>query len=154
WEARQVVQAAREEKIATQMGNQGQASEQTRRLCELVWAGAIGSVREAHIWTDRPSKGLVEEYWPQGLGRPVDSPPVPTTLDWDLWLGPAPLRPYHPAYAPFRWRGWGDFGSGGLGDMGIHNLAPVFAALKLGAPTSVNASSTAVYKESIPLASC
>jgi predicted dehydrogenase len=74
-------------------------------------------------------------------------------LDWDLWLGPAPYRPYHPAYVPFTWRGWWDFGSGGLGDMGIHNLAPVFSALKLGAPASVYASSTLVYEETLPLAS-
>ena len=76
------------------MGNQGQASEETRRLCEYVWAGAIGEVHEAHIWTDRPSQGLFNEYWPQGCARPKDTPPVPATLDWDLWLGPAPLRPY------------------------------------------------------------
>ena len=74
--------------------------------------------------------------WAQGIERPTDTPPVPDTLDWDLWLGPAPYRPYNPAYVPFKWRGWWDFGSGGLGDMGIHNLAPVFSALKLGAPES------------------
>lgn len=79
---------------------------------------------------------------------------MPSTLDWDLWLGPAPFRPYHPAYAPFRWRGWWDFGSGGLGDMGIHNIAPAFSALQLGAPACVYASSTALYKETLPLASC
>jgi predicted dehydrogenase len=92
-------------------------------------------------------------WWPQGIERPSDTPPVPATLDWDLWLGPAPYRPYHPAYAPFRWRGWWDFGTGGLGDMGIHNLAPVFAALKLGAPAGVSASSTAQVSDSVPLAS-
>ena len=89
-----------------------------------------------------------------GVERPKDQPPVPSTLDWDLWLGPAPWRPYHPAYAPFRWRGWWDFGSGGLGDMGVHNIAPVFSALDLGSPTSVSASSTAVYDETLPLACC
>src|SRR5690242_3707151 len=94
WEARHVAQAAHAAKIATQMGNQGQASEATRRLCELVWAGVIGPVREAHIWTDRPSQGLMNEYWPQGISRPKDTPAVPGTLNWDLWLGPAPLRPY------------------------------------------------------------
>ena len=91
-------------------------------------------------------------WWAQGIERPKDSPPVPQSLDWDLWLGPAPWRPYHPAYAPFRWRGWWDFGSGGLGDMGIHNLAPVFSALKLGAPESVTASSTPLFEETVPLA--
>src|SRR3954470_2373525 len=88
WEARQVAQAARQYKVATQMGNQGQASEGTRRLSEMVWDNAIGPVREVHIWTDRPSNGLFNEYWPQGVERPKDSPPVPGTIDWDLWLGP------------------------------------------------------------------
>lgn len=153
WEARQVATAARERKLATQMGNQGQASEDTRRLCELVWAGAIGPVREAHVWTDRPSNGLFGEYWPQGVERPKETPAVPSTLDWDLWLGPAPERPFHPAYLPFKWRGWWDFGSGALGDIGCHAFDPVFRALKLGAPTSVQASSSRVNKETYPLAS-
>jgi predicted dehydrogenase len=153
WEARQVSQAAHEAKVATQMGNAGQASEITRRLCEFVWAGAIGQVHEAHIWTDRPSHGLFEEYWPQGASRPKDTPPVPATLDWDLWLGPAPLRPYNPAYLPFKWRGWWDFGTGALGDIGCHSMDPVFRALKLGAPTSVQAASTRTNEESYPLGS-
>ena len=153
WEARQVSAAARAAKVATQMGNQGQASEPTRHLCELVWSGIIGSVREAHIWTDRPSQGLFNEYWPQGIARPKDEPPVPATLDWDLWLGPAPQRPYNPAYLPFKWRGWWDFGTGALGDIGCHAMDPVFRALKLGAPLSVQASSTRVNTETYPLGS-
>jgi predicted dehydrogenase len=153
WEARQVTLAAREAKVATQMGNQGQASESTRTLCETIWDGAIGLVREAHIWTDRPSNGLFNEYWPQGVTRPTETPPVPDTLDWDLWLGPAPARPYHPAYVPFKWRGWWDFGTGALGDIGCHSFDPVFRALKLGAPLSVEASSTRVNEETYPLAS-
>ncbi len=153
WEARRVAQAARERKLATQMGNQGQASDETRRLCEMVWAGAIGAVREAHIWTDRPSNGLFNVYWPQGVERPKETPPVPGTLDWDLWLGPAPSRPFHPAYLPFKWRGWWDFGTGALGDIGCHSFDPVFRALKLGQPTSIQASSTRVNKETYPLAS-
>jgi len=153
FEARKVAEAAREKKVATQMGNQGQASEETRRLCEFVWDGAIGKVREAHIWTDRPSQGLFNEYWPQGVDRPKDTPPVPETLAWDLWLGPAPYRPYHPAYLPFRWRGWWDFGTGALGDIGCHVFDPVFRALKLGQPLSVEASSTRVNKETFPLGS-
>jgi predicted dehydrogenase len=152
WEARQMAQAAREHKVATQMGNQGQASEETRRLCELVWDGAIGLIREAHIWTDRPSNGLFNEYWPQGVARPKETPPVPDTTDWDLWIGPAPYRPYHPAYAPFKWRGWWDFGTGALGDIGCHSFDPVFRALKPGAPLSVEASSTRVNPETYPLA--
>jgi len=153
WEARQVTLAARARKVATQMGNQGAGSEDTRRLCEIVWSGAIGPIREAHIWTDRPSQGLFNEYWPQGVGRPKDTPPVPEGLDWDLWLGAAPERPYHPAYHPFRWRGWWDFGTGALGDIGCHAFDPVFRALKLGAPLSVQASSTRVNEETYPLGS-
>jgi predicted dehydrogenase len=153
WEARRLTQAAAESKVATQMGNQGQASEGTRRLCELVAAEAIGPVREVHVWTDRPSNGLHDVYWPQGVDRPANSPQTPSTFDWDLWLGPAPQRPYDPAYAPFRWRGWWDFGTGALGDIGCHALDPVFRALKLGAPTSVQASSTRVNDETYPLAS-
>ena len=137
WEARRLAEAARAAKVATQMGNQGQASEQTRHLCECVWAGVIGPVREVHIWTDRPSRGLFDEYWPQGVSRPGDRPPVPQGLEWDLWLGPAPERPYHSIYHPFRWRGWWDFGTGALGDIGCHAMDPVFRALKLGAPVSV-----------------
>ena len=153
WEARQVAEAARKHQVATQMGNQGQASEDRRRLSEMVWDGAIGPVREAHIWTDRPSRGLFDEYWPQGGGRPSETPPVPSTLDWDLWLGPAPQRPYHPAYLPFKWRGWRDFGTGALGDIGCHAFDPVFRALKLGAPLSVEACSPRVNRETFPLAS-
>jgi predicted dehydrogenase len=153
WEARRLATAAREAKVATQMGNQGQASEDTRRLCEYVWAGAIGKVREAHIWTDRPSQGLFNEYWPQGVGRPKDTPPVPESLDWDLWIGPAPMRPYNPAYLPFKWRGWWDFGTGALGDIGCHAMDPVFRALKLGAPLCVQGASTRVNDETYPLGS-
>jgi predicted dehydrogenase len=153
YEARMVAQAARQHKVATQMGNQGQASEETRLMCEYIWDGAIGPVREVHVWTDRPLNGLNAVYWPQGVDRPQDTPPVPETLDWDLWLGPAPDRPYHPAYLPFRWRGWWDFGTGALGDIGCHRLDPVFRALKLGHPTSVEAMCTLVNNETYPVAS-
>ncbi len=152
-EAQQLAEAARQFKGVTQMGNQGQASDTTRRLCELVWHDAIGPVREVQVWTDRPSNGLFGEYWPQGVERPSDTPTVPDTLAWDLWLGPAPERPYHPAYAPFRWRGWWDFGTGALGDIGCHAFDPVFRALKLGDPVSVEASSTRVNTETFPLSS-
>jgi len=153
YEARMLAEAAREHKVATQMGNQGQASEGTRLMCEYIWDGAIGPVREVHVWTDRPLRGLNSVYWPQGVDRPQDTPKVPDGLDWDLWLGPAPKRPYHPAYVPFKWRGWWDFGTGALGDIGCHSLDPVFRALKLGAPTSVEASCTLVNKETYPVAS-
>ena len=153
WEARRVAEVARSKKVATQMGNQGQGSEETRRLCETVWHGAIGAVHEVHVWTDRPSQGLFKEYWPQGVGRPKETPAVPVTLDWDRWIGPAPMRPYNGAYLPFKWRGWWDFGTGALGDIGCHALDPVFRALKLGAPTSVQAASSRVNEETYPLAS-
>ncbi len=153
YEARVVGDFARQSRLATQMGNQGMAFEGNRQIKEWLADGAIGAVREVHVWSDRPThRGKLPLWWPQGIERPTDSPPVPSGLNWDLWLGPAPARPYHPAYVPFRWRGWWDFGSGGLGDMGIHNLAPVFDALKLGPPLSVHASSTPVFKEAVPLA--
>jgi len=132
-EVRELTKAAREAKVATQMGNQGHSGEGIRLICEWIWDGAIGTVREVHAWT-------THAVWPQGMQRPKETPAVPEGLDWDLWLGPAPHRPYHPAYVPAFWRGWWDFGTGGLGDMGCHNLDPVFWALKLGAPTSVEAS--------------
>jgi predicted dehydrogenase len=151
FEARAVAQAASVAKVATQMGNQGMAFEGNRLIKEWLWAGVIGPVREVHVWSDRPThKGKLPLYWAQGVERPADEPPVPPHLEWDLWLGPAPARPYHPAYVPFAWRGWWDFGTGGVGDMGIHNMAPVFDALKLGAPTSVYASSTPVFGETVP----
>ncbi|MGO8675524.1 MAG: Gfo/Idh/MocA family protein [Limisphaerales bacterium] len=154
FEARALPKAAREAKVATQMGNQGMAFEGNRLINEWLADGAIGHVREVHVWSDRPThRGKLPLYWAQGVERPKNTPPVPETLDWDLWLGPAPWRPFHPAYVPFAWRGWWDFGSGGLGDMGVHNLAPVFSALNLGAPLSVYSSSTAVYPESLPVAS-
>jgi predicted dehydrogenase len=147
-EARTLAEAAREHKVATQMGNSGQAAEGTRRNAEYIADGAIGPVREVHVWTDRPLG-----WWPQGIARPTDTPPTPATLDWDLWLGPAPQRPYHSAYLPFVWRGWRDFGTGALGDMGCHAFDPVFRALRLGHPTSVSASSTELNSETYPSAS-
>jgi len=152
-EARVLAKAAAEAKVATQMGNQGMAFDANRLIKEWLWDGAIGPVREVHVWSDRPTHaGKRNLYWAQGIERPKDTPPVPDTLDWDLWLGPTAERPYHPAYAPFVWRGWWDFGTGGIGDMGSHNMAPVFAALKLTAPTCVESSSTPVYPDSLPLA--
>jgi predicted dehydrogenase len=132
YEARMLTEAARKYKVATQMGNQGHSGEGIRLICEWIWDGAIGPVREVHAWTNRP-------VWPQGIDRPKDAPPVPATLDWNLWLGPAPIRPYHPSYLPFNWRAWWDFGTGALGDMACHVLDPVFWALKLGYPTAVEA---------------
>lgn len=132
YEARMLTEAARKYKVATQMGNQGHSGEGVRLICEWIWDGAIGPVREVHAWTNRP-------VWPQGIDRPKETPAVPKTLDWDLWLGPAPERPYNPAYLPFNWRAWLDFGTGALGDMACHVLDPVFWSLKLGYPTAVEA---------------
>jgi predicted dehydrogenase len=153
YEARVLAEAARKAGVATQMGNQGQASEGTRLMCETIWDGAIGQVREVHVWTDRPMKGINGLYWPQGVGRPAETPPVPDEVAWNLWLGTAPERPYHPDYMPFKWRGWWDFGTGALGDIGCHSIDPVFRALKLGHPTSVEACCTLVNDESYPVAS-
>ena len=153
YEARVLAEAARKAGVATQMGNQGQASEGTRLMCETIWDGAIGEVREVHVWTDRPMRGINGLYWPQGVGRPTDRPSIPDAVAWDLWLGTAPERPYHPDYMPFKWRGWWDFGTGALGDIGCHSIDPVFRALKLGHPTSVEACCTIVNEETFPVAS-
>ncbi len=146
WECRQVAKAAHQAGVATQLGNQGQATEANRLVSEYIWDGALGPVREVHSWCNRYIS-------PRGIGRPTDTPPVPETLNWDLWLGPAKSRPYHPCYHPFSWRGWWDFGTGVLGDIGCHQLDPVFRALKLGYPTSVEACSSGSNDETAPLAS-
>jgi predicted dehydrogenase len=153
-EAIEIGKAAQAAGVATQMGNQGQASEGARLVSEFIWSGAIGQVCEIHGWSNRRP-----DISPRGIPRPQDTPPVPANLDWDLWLGPAPARPYHPCYLPFRWRGWWDFGTGVLGDIGCHNLSAAFKALKLGWPESVEACSThwnapeEIKNETAPLAS-
>lgn len=138
--------AARRARVATQMGNQGHAGDGTRQIREWIEAGAIGTVREVHYWTNRP-------IWPQALDRPTDAHNVPPHLDWDLWLGPAPERPYHPAYAPFRWRGWWDFGTGALGDIACHAMDAAYWALDLGYPERIEPESTTLYPETAPAAS-
>jgi predicted dehydrogenase len=145
-EARQITEAARRTKVATQMGNQGQADEAARAVCEMIWDGAIGPVREVQVWS--PAR-----FWKGSLyeERPHETPPVPEGLEWDLWLGPAPQRPYHPEYHPWTWRNWWDFGTGLLGDLGCHKLSTVFKALKLGHPVSIEASSTKLNPETYPL---
>ena len=135
-EARAVAKAAAEAGVATQMGNQGRSDEGNRITCELIWDGAIGEVREVHAWSSTGG-------WADGRGRPTDRPAVPQGLDWQRWLGPKADRPYHPAYVPYNWRGWWEFGTGAVGDMSVHNLDPAFAALKLGHPISVEAIKTA-----------
>jgi len=143
YEARVMSECAARYGVATQMGNQGHSNSGARRTVELIRAGVIGPIREVHAWTDRP-------IWPQGIDRPTEMPPVPATLDWDLWLGPAPQRPYHSAYHPFRWRGWWDFGTGALGDMACHVLDVAFWALDLRDPLAVEAEGPPPHPETAP----
>jgi len=145
YESKRIAEIARETGVATQIAVANQASEDTRLLCEWIWAGAIGPVREVYNWSSRP-------FWPQGVERPKDTQPVPEGLDWDLWLGPAPERPFNHAYLPFVWRGWTDFGCGSLGDMGCYSYDTIFRVMKLETPTSVEASSTDRYDETYPQA--
>lgn len=145
YESRLLTRLAERYKTATQMGNQGNSGDGVRKLCEWIWNGEIGEIREVHTWTDRP-------IWPQGMERPKKVMPVPKTLDWDLFIGPAPMRPYNEIYTPWNWRGWWDFGTGAFGDMACHVLDPVYRALKLGYPEKVRGSSTAFNTESAPRA--
>ena len=163
-ECRTVVAAAKAAGVATQVTASPNTSESASRTCELIWSGAIGDITEVHVWSNRP-------LWPQGMQRPKGEDPVPDTFDWDLWLGPAPRRPFvnqWPAdslevaqvaahqrgvYHPWNFRGWFDFGTGALGDMGCHRFNTMFRALKLDYPTSVDATSTRVLSESFPLGS-
>jgi predicted dehydrogenase len=162
YEARLLRKLAKDYKVSTQMGNQGSAEDGLRRSVEVIQAGLIGQVRQVHVWTNRP-------IWPQGMDRPEGSDPVPDTLDWDLWIGPAPMRPYKnrwseqstgrrrrgsgEVYEPFVWRGWQDFGTGALGDMACHTANMPFRALKLGYPTEIEATCSEMNTESYPLKS-
>jgi predicted dehydrogenase len=146
YEVRKIAEAARQAKVATQMGNQGHSGDGIRLTCEWLWDGAIGQVREVHSWA-------VVEPWTELKARPKETPRAPASLNWDLWLGPAPYRPYHPAYAPVTWRCWYDFGTGILGDFACHHLDPAFWGLKLGYPTSVEATSFGGSSETYPWAS-
>lgn len=143
YESRLLTRLAEKYKVATQMGNQGNSGDGVRQLCEWIWNNEIGEIREVHAWTDRP-------IWPQGIERPEKAMPVPKTLKWDLFIGPAPMRPYNEIYTPWNWRGWWDFGTGAFGDMACHVLDPVFRALKLGYPDKVRGSSTLINTESAP----
>lgn len=134
-EARMMTRVAREHGIVTQMGNQGASSDDSRKAREWVEAGVIGTVQRVDCWTNRP-------VWPQGIPLPKEEHPVPEGLDWDLWLGPAAMRDYNDAYLPFKWRGWWDFGTGALGDMGCHIMETPFSVLDLGYPTEAEASCT------------
>ncbi len=148
-ECRILAQAARDNNVVSQMGNQGHAEEGARQINEWVASGALGTIREVHCWTNRP-------VWPQGIGRPEGSMPVPGSIGWDLWLGAAPYRPYiERAYHPFNWRGWLDFGTGVVGDMGAHIIDHPYWALNLGLPEKITASSARFGREleTFPIAS-
>jgi predicted dehydrogenase len=131
-EARLVAKLAADKGVATQMGTQNHEHPGYLRLVELLKKQVVGQVHEVHIITDRPG-----QYWKQGLAAPVERPPVPQNLDWNLWLGPAAERPYNSAYVPFAWRGWWDFGCGAIGDMAIHLMDPAFWGLDLGGKVKV-----------------
>ena len=150
YEARQMANLAREKKLVTQMGTQIHAENNYRRVVELVQTNAIGKIREVHVWLAADFKGPPTPTDIFQPNLPSDSPPVPETLDWDLWLGPAPWRPYNHIYLPANWRKWWDFGTGTLGDMGCHIIDPVFWALDLGYPTSVEANPNKFTKEGYP----
>ncbi len=148
YEARYLRKLAHSSGVITQMGNQGSATDGLRRAVEVIQAGIIGQVREVHVWTNRP-------VWPQGMNRPEGSDPVPGSLDWDIWLGCAPFRPYKKGiYAPWNWRGWQDFGTGALGDMACHTVNMPFRALGLGYPTEIEGIALdPMNQESYPLGS-
>ncbi len=145
YESRLLTRLARQYKVATQMGNQGNSSPEARTVEEWIWAGEIGEVTEVHAWTNRP-------IWPQGLERPTQVMTPPDTMNWDLFIASAPMRPFHEIYTPWNWRGWWDFGTGALGDMACHILNPVFSALQLEYPSRIQGSSTLVNTESAPQA--
>lgn len=142
-EVRAMADVARETGVATQMGNQGHAGEGHRLIREWVEADLIGEVSEVHFWTNRP-------VWPQAIDRPTEMHHVPAHFDWDLWLGPAHHRPYHPAYAPFRWRGWWDFGTGAFGDMACHIMDAAYWTLGLTFPSRVEVETTRLFEETGP----
>jgi predicted dehydrogenase len=139
-------EVARQTGVATQVAVMNQGSDAQRRIGEWISGGTVGPVRQVINWSSRP-------FWAQGIDRPKEPQPVPEGLDWELWLGPAPHRPFHSVYIPFVWRGWYDFGCGALGDMGCYSFDTIFRVLKLEAPTSVEASSTERYADTFPRAS-
>ena len=143
YESRLLTKLAKKYGVATQMGNQGASGEGVKKVCEWIWNGEIGEVTKVETFTDRP-------IWPQGLERPKEVMPVPDTLNWEAFIGPAPMRPYNSIYTPWNFRGWWDFGTGALGDMACHILHPVYKALKLKYPTKVQGSSTLLLNESCP----
>lgn len=145
YESRMISAAAKEAGVATQMGNQHHNGRTYKTLVNLIRNGAVGKIKEVHCWSDRP-------VWPQGIARPDGTSEVPETLDWNLWLGGAPDRPFHDAYQPFNWRGWFDFGAGALGDMGAHIIDPPVWALELGPALTVSYEGPETMPETFPKA--
>ncbi len=145
WESRYLTELAKKTGVVTQMGNQGHSDDTVYEVAEVVHSGCLGDIEEVHVWTNRP-------VWRQGMPRPLKEVKVPKTLDWGLFVGPAKMRPYNPEYLPGVWRGWWDFGTGALGDMGCHLLDVPYYALQLGAPKAFQASSSLVNTESGPVA--
>ena len=142
-EARILTEEARKHDVITVMGNQGHCKEGIRLVREWVQGGYIGKVREAHVWTNRP-------VWPQGIKEKLESEPIPDLLDWNRWLGVAPVRPYNSGYLPFNWRGWWDFGCGALGDMACHTMDATFWSLDLLYPDSVIARTSGLNTQTAP----
>ncbi len=140
YEARMLTEAANKYKVVTQMGNQGASGKGVKQMMAWFDEGKIGNVNNAHVWTNRP-------VWPQGIATPTEKPTILYGLDWDSWIGPAKMVDYHPLYHPFKWRGWWNFGTGALGDMGCHLIDPPFRVLGLGYPTEVESSVGAVFKK-------
>jgi hypothetical protein len=138
YEARILTEAAARYKVVTQMGDQGASCDGMRIMREWLEAGLIGDIEKVYCWTDRP-------VWPQGISWPKDKPAIPKELDWDLWLGTAKYTDYIDNLVPFNWRGWWEFGTGALGDMGCHIMGPPFKLLGLGYPTEVSGSASTVY---------
>ena len=143
YESRLLTKLAKKHNVVTQMGNQGASGEGVMKACEWIWNGEIGEVRKVEAFTDRP-------IWPQGLERPTEEQPIPSTMNWEAFIGPAPMRPYHEIYTPWNFRGWWDFGTGALGDMACHILHVVFKGLNLKYPTKVQGTSTLLLNESCP----
>lgn len=143
YEARYLADLARRMQVPTQMGNQGTSNDALRRAAKLIQSGILGTVKEVHVWTDRPK-------WPQGIDRPEPESEIPPHIHWDLFIGPAPFRPYAQGYHSFKWRGWWDFGTGALGDMACHTFNMPFMALDLRNPTSIEAEHSGHNKDSYP----
>lgn len=145
YESRLLTNLAKKHNIVSQMGNQGSSGEGVNLVCEWIWNGEIGEVKRVDVFTDRP-------IWPQGLNVPAKEDKVPKTLNWDLFTGPAKMRPFNNIYHPWNWRGWWDYGTGALGDMACHLMHPIFKGLKLGYPTKVQGSSTMLLTDCAPSA--